>query len=182
MRDFVSDFRSFATVSLGLDDYNRANAFFNELIEKKATEEQHVIDGDRERERWITGIMGELAMERFLGAAFIDWSVGESEDYDLPDLAGLNVAAGIKAVEYGKYPVVHRNPHRPEVIVVRDAMTFHICGLASPEVMRRHADDGLILNANLRAKGTKTGFWGFSELVPFSGLGELQQLSWKMAF
>lgn len=182
MRNFETDFRSFAQVQLGVEDYNRAAEFASRVITAKASEQHHQADGDREQERWVTGILGEMAMERFLGSPFIDWTVGNSDDYNRADLAGLNVAAGIKTVKRGQYPVVHRDPQRPEVILVRDGLAVHVCGLASPEVMRQYADENLILNARLRARGTKTGFWGFAELVPFDGLAELQRLSWKMVF
>lgn len=179
MRNFESDFRSIARVEMDWDDLERAEDFAARIARHKTNggERAHNVDGGQEVRRWTTGVLGEMALERYLGASFIDWTLGSSADYDRADLAPLGLDVGVKTVEYGKYPVVHKNPRRPEVILVKEGrMTVHVCGLASPEVMRAHADDGLILSGALRARGVKTGFWGFGELLPFGDLGDLRRL------
>lgn len=38
--------------------------------------------------------------------------------------------------------------------------------MATSNVLNNYQDDDLILDPNLRARGTKTGFYGFEQLVP----------------
>ena len=48
-----------------------------------------------------------------------------------------------------------------------------VCGLATSNVLNNYQDDDLILDPNLRARGTKTGFYGFEQLVPIKSLNDL---------
>lgn len=134
------------------------------LTKLRSQEKAHQVDNQKEIKRNITGQMGELAVEKYLGIQFVDWSVGNSEKYNVPDIGIKNV--GVKTVEYGKMPVVLKNPGYPEIICVRKENTVYIAGLATPEILMKYQDDNLILDENLRKRNVKTGFYGFSELKP----------------
>jgi len=150
--------------------------FVRDITKAKSKEKLHQIDNDRERKRWTTGVSGELAVENFLKVRFFDWRIGESHKFNSPDLRKIGLNIGIKTVEYGKFPVVHKNSKRPEIIVVKEDNRFFICGLATVEVLNTYTDDDLILNPKLRARNVKTGFYGFEHLIPFSSIEELKQI------
>lgn len=121
--------------------------------------------------------MGEVALEQFLGIDIVDWSIGDSSIYNVPDLGKHSLDIGVKTVEYGKFPVIHKNVVRPEIINIRTLYNkILICGLATKDCLRKYQDDDLILSPSLRRKGTKTGFYGFNELKTFKNLEELTSL------
>ena len=70
----------------------------------------------------MTGLLGELALEYTLGIKFIDWSIGKSADYHIPDIPGYKV--GIKTVEYGKFPIIFKKNYYPQIICVVKSFNF----------------------------------------------------------
>jgi len=140
----------------------------------KANEVIHQIDNDQEIKRYMTGFAAELAVERLLGVRILDTSFGHSDNYNHADLksAGLNI--GVKCSLLGNYPVVFKTPHNAEIITVLHGTRVFVCGLASVQNMMKYSDDNLILNAKFKARGVKTGFYGFDQLVPFKNLDELK--------
>lgn len=150
--------------------------FIEKLIEAKMKEYIHMIDNGSERKRWKTGISGELAVEKLLGIRFFNWSIGHSRDYNTSDLLSYGLNVGVKTVEYGKFPIIHKKVIRPEIIVVKKGNRFFVCGLATTRVLKLYQDDDLILSPKLRARNVKTGFYGFEHLVPFRTLLELKTI------
>lgn len=148
--------------------------FVKKIIEAKSQEHIHKIDNGSEIKRWTTGISGELAIEKFLGVSFFDWSIGNSKFYNLPDLKSIDLDIGVKTVEFGKFPIIHKEPVRPEIILVKDGDYIYVLGIASIEVMKKYSDDNLILSPNLRARNVKTGFYGFEHLKQFKSLNDLK--------
>lgn len=170
---------SFIRVEISEYDISTAKEFTKLKVERKLQEYQHKIDGDVEFKRTLTGIKGEIAIETFLGRQFIDWTIGDSRNYDKADLLPLGLNIGIKTVEFGKFPVVHKVIKRPEIITILENWnTILICGLASVPVLKKHQDDDLILNKKLRDKGTKTGFYGFDCLQEFKSVKDLINCTW----
>lgn len=159
-------------------ELEKIDSFTNQIIQVKQQEKHHKIDNNNEYKRFSTGIMGEYAVEKLLGYPFVDWSVGDSVDYNVADLNALGLNIGIKTVEIGKYPIIHKKAERPEIICIkRKNDLIIICGLATVEVLNTYQDTNLILSSALRRKGTKTGFYGFEHLIGFSTLEELKQYS-----
>ena len=111
-----------------------------------------------------------------MGIPIIDWSIGNSDFYNNPDIPGYKV--GIKTVERNKYPIIFKNNMYPQIICIKsiqcDNLVF-VCGLATKEVLNEYQDDNLILDENLRKRGTKTGFYGFSHLLPVRSLDDLSK-------
>ena len=96
-----------------LDDFVRG------VITKKKEEKHHMDDPYNEAKRWRTGMGGELALEILLGKKFADLTIGNSNDYHVPDLSALGLSVGIKTVELGKYPVIFKSSSKPEIIILK---------------------------------------------------------------
>ena len=152
------------------------NFVTTQIIEAKSKESHHKIDSRQEEKRFTTGFLGEAALEKLLGIPIINWSIGNSVFYNDPDIPGYKV--GIKTVERNKYPIIFKNNMYPQIICIKsiqcDDLVF-VCGLATKEVLNEYQDDNLILDENLRKRGTKTGFYGFSHLLPVRSLDDLSK-------
>lgn len=147
-------------------------AFVKAAMKKNSGEKCHQVDGGQEYKRNYTGILGELAIEKFLGIQFIDWTVGpNSAKYNLPDVGVKNV--GVKTVECGKMPIVQSHSYYPEIICIKNEDdSVSIAGLATVEVLNQseNLDENLILSPNLRNRKVKSGFKGFKNLIPIDTL------------
>lgn len=154
---------------------NKLSAYVKRMADAKAKEEHHKKDGYNEEKRIFTGLLGELALEHLFGIKIIDWSIGKSKDYHTPDIPGYKV--GIKTVEYGKFPIIFKKNYYPQIICVvkKDEKAVYVCGLAEVEVLNKYQDEELILSPNLRARGTKTGFYGFDKLKPTHSIGAISK-------
>ena len=169
--------KNFVKVILDERILNEIDLAVQKIIENKYGEYQHKIDSHNEEKRWKTGLEGEAVVEKFLGVLFSDKTAGDSKDYNEADLKRLGIDCGVKATEYGKFPVVHKHPKRPEIIVLKlNEYEFYVCGVAMPIYAKHYTSDDLILSPSLRAKGTKTGFWGFFRLEQFNNIKELKEL------
>ena len=154
----------------------KIDAFVKEVIAIKQNEPHHRVDSGQEYKRFHTGLMGECALEKLFGVEFIDWSVGNSNTYNVADLKALGLNVGIKTVEFGKFPVVHKAAYRPEIICVKTSEKQVICcGLATTSALKLCQDDFLILSPALRARGTKTGFYGFNKLIKIESLDDVKK-------
>lgn len=150
--------------------------YINELaikiIEAKKNETSHRKDGASEEKRFTNGLKGEFAVIKFLKMDAIKYAdsieIGVSVDFNVPDLPGYGV--GIKTVDYGHFPIIPKENTYPQIICIchpNAADTIYVCGLATVDTLNKYQHDDLILDPNLKAKGTKTGFWGFAELKEF---------------
>ncbi len=175
-KEFVAPYKNnYKVVFLPEKKIEKARNFAKNIIMEKMTEEHHQIDCGNQIGRFFMGMLGEIAIETLFGIDFIDWSIGDSKFYNSADLKDLGLNIGIKTVEGGKFPVIHKKPKRPEIINISlRTNAIAVCGLASIRVLLKYQDDGLILSPNLRARGVKTGFYGFKELQSFKNLSELK--------
>lgn len=149
------------------------------VINKKQLEPHHQIDKNKEFNRFYTGFLGEAAIEALLHTdKIIDWSCGNSNDYNVPDLLKIGINAGIKTADIYNFPVIFKKNTYPQIINIRYGYnTVFICGLATTNVLNTYQNDDLILSPFLRKRGTKTGFYGFDQLLSFNnGLKKLQQV------
>ena len=161
------------------DMMRKIEAHALERVNAKLKEQHHKIDSGNELKRQITGLMGEAALEILLGIPIIDWTIGDSTNYNNPDIPGYRV--GIKTVEKWKYPVILKKNYYPQIICVRKQLPdtektgyVFVCGLATPEVLNQYQDDELILSDALRQRGVKTGFYKFEYLKPVRTLADLE--------
>ncbi len=178
MRDFVEEVAkcksNMVYITLEPEILDKIDDFVTRVIRAKAEESHHLVDHGQEYKRFYTGLMGECALEKLFDRSFIDWSIGNSNTYNTADLKELGFDVGIKTVEMGKFPIVHKHPYRPELICIkRSENTVILCGLATMDTLRRYQDDDLILSPALRRRGTKTGFYGFEKLIKIENLSDL---------
>ena len=165
---------NFIPVIIPQDTIKRIEWLAGEIIKRKKEEEHHIIDNEKEFKRFVTGLMGEVAVEILLGINIVDWSVGDSKDYDYPDIKGFNI--GIKTAERNKFPIIFKKNYYSQIICVRsdkrDDAVF-VCGLATPEILNRYQSESLVLSQGLRERGTKTGFYGFCKLKRIERIEDL---------
>ena len=152
-------------------DINRIENWVTKIVRAKMREEVHRYDGSREHKRWKTGRMGEVALEILFKKKFTDWSIGSSNQYSYADLKDLGVNVGVKTVEYGSFPLVHKISHRPEIICVLYGNKVYVMGLATVDVLNTYSDQKYVKTAS--ALDRKTGFYGFDKLIPIRNLAEL---------
>ncbi len=167
---------TYIRVVLDPEYVTRIQKFVTELVEAKAEEAHHKKDSHQEVKRFTTGFLGEAALEKLLGISIIDWSIGYSGLYHTPDIPGYRV--GIKTVEHGKFPIIFKKNPYSQIICIKSTQynnLVFVCGLATSDVLNKYQDDNLILDPNLRARGTKTGFYGFEHLVPIHSLNGLSK-------
>lgn len=163
--------KNFVRVLLTDEEMRKTHELAEKIANAKKWEQHHKVDGDKEVKRFWTGLKGEMAVEKLLGMNIIEWEAGNSNTYNHSDIKELNV--GIKTVEKYKFPIVFKKNYYPQIICVvddeRPNLVF-VCGLASKENLNTYQDDDLILDPKLRARGTKTGWYGFQNLKPMKEL------------
>lgn len=166
---------TFERVLIDREEVEKISSFVvNDIIKAKQTESQHLIDHAKESKRFTTGFLGEAALEKLFNIDIIDWTVGDSKAYHHPDIPGYNI--GIKTVEKGKFPIIFKRNYYPQILCIKSdqySNLIFVCGLAVPEVLNKYQDDNLILDPNLRRRGTKTGFYGFQYLTPIHSLDDI---------
>lgn len=174
--DFEKQFRKCNPVCIQLSpgERNRIDNWVKKIIKEKMKELVHKNDGSREQKRWKTGRMGEVALEILFKKKFTDWTIGESEHYAYADLKDLGVDVGVKTVDYGSFPLVHKHSRRSEIICVTYGDKVYVLGLATPDVLNTYSDQKYVKTAS--AKDRKTGFYGFDKLIPIRSLAELQKV------
>ena len=155
-----------------------AKYYANQVIKSKALESHHRVDSGREYQRFLTGVLGEIAIEEYLNCEIVDWSIGNSNIYNVADLGCIGIDVGVKTVEYGNFPVIHKQVKRPEIINLKISdKEILICGVATISNMLQYRNDNLIKSPALRRRGTKTGFYGFKELKQFDDIIELKAIT-----
>ena len=171
---------NFKLSTISLEQITQIKDFVSIVLETKKKEQPHIVGSLKEEKRWYTGFAGEVALENFLGIKFTDFSVGNSENYNIPDMVKAGYNVGVKTVEYGKFPLIFKKSYKPEVIILKKNLSeFFICGLATLDVLDEMQSDSLIISPYLKARGTKTGFFGFQYLQQFSNLKEFEALMVK---
>ena len=159
-------FNTFELVVISEKDIEKVKNFVSQLISIKLSEAHHKIDKGMEYKRWMTGISGECAVEKYIGKKFVDFSIGDSNKYHISDMSSLGIQCGIKTVEIGKFPVIFKASKMPEIIVIKESnYNYHICGVATVEVLNKYQTEDFIISDKLRSRGTKTAFYGFEHLI-----------------
>lgn len=161
---------SFIKIKMSDEEIKKANKWVLEMQLAKLAEYYITMDIYSSHRRLFTGIIGEMAVEKLLGKEFIDWSIGDSKNYQFPDLKNLGSEIGVKTTEYGKFPVIYKKNEYPQIFVIyrpQDQAAF-ICGIADVQTLNTYQSDELILSPALKAKKVKTAFYGFEFLKPCS--------------
>lgn len=141
----------------------------DQIVEAKKSETAHKADGASEQKRFVNGLKGEAAVAKLLRLSVVNSEVGHSAEFNVPDIKGYGV--GVKTVDYGNFPVIPKENTYPQIICICHPTAndvVYVCGLADVATLNKFQHDDLLLDPNLKAKGTKTGFWGFSQLKEVS--------------
>jgi hypothetical protein len=172
-------YASVPVVVISDEKRKKVTDFVTRFAEAKAKEEVHQSDPTNRMKRFGTGFLCEAGVEQFLGADFMDTTIGNSKNYAVADMAPIGVNAGVKGgiYENNKFIAINRNLRHPQVIcfLTADRRRVFICGLATVDVLRRYSDDDLIMTKDM--SGRKTGFYGFQHLIKFRSLEELRKLA-----
>lgn len=148
---------------------------------KQNTEYVYTFDNKGIGTRWLTGLVGEYAVSKQL----LEWGLidkmpsfdleqGLSSTYDTADLIKLGFNLGCKTAGTDRAALVKENETYPEVISVYDKFqkVVYICGIATPDILKRYADLSLVTEEKVRAKAgsvaAKVGFNRFDKLIPFT--------------
>lgn len=135
---------SFVRVVLDPGYVSRIQNFVTELVEAKSKEDHHKIDSNKEVKRFTTGFLGEAALEKLFGIPIIDWTIGYSGLYHIPDIPGYRV--GIKTVERDKFPIIFKDNSYPQIICIKSTKynnLIFVCGLATSNVLNKGFYDTL---------------------------------------
>lgn len=182
MPDFMQNYskreRYYQRVYITEDMRRIAEEFATKIIEAKMKESEYQFDGNRLKKRYTTGIIGEMAVLKILGIDYtkVNIDIGDTKYFQFADLKefGFN-RVGVKTVEYGKAPIVFKRNRDYQIIVVIKDNYALVCGIATPRVLDTYSTDELILDQNLRAKGNKTGFYGFDHLFTIRSRNDLER-------
>lgn len=166
---------SFERITFTDEEIKKATKWAIGMENAKLQEQSWQRDSGSIIKRLVTGMLGEMALEKYLDLEFIDWTIGDTLDYDKPDLLKLGVDIGVKTVEFSegqngvdKFPVILKDSTYPEIFTFYKPTqkSVYICGIATLETLGKYRTDSLLISPTLRQKGTKTCFYGFEHLEP----------------
>jgi hypothetical protein len=154
--------KQFIRIYINNEEYNNLKEFSVEIAKQKH-EEHFNIDDDVISKRFLTGLLGERALEIFLNLNIIDYTIGIAKDYNLPDISEFNI--GIKSCEWGKYPIIFKQNEYGQVINLVKGQEVFICGYATVQMLQDFQNDSYVINKKLQARGTKTAYFNFADLI-----------------
>lgn len=170
--------KNFSKIHLDKSVENNIKDLATNIAKRKKLENGYIKDFNKLEKRFVTGLLGEAALEKLLSVKIIDWEVGESCKYNIGDLNKIGLDCGVKTVEYGKFPLIHIIPVRSEIIIIKHPieLKFMICGLYKKEILSKYQSKDLIIDPNVRE--TKTCFFGIPFGKIFKNLEELKNVGW----
>ena len=168
----IGNLDSYPKVSLSPDKDAQIRSFVKQVVDKKRAEGgQYFEDSVSMAKRFYTGWGGECAVEQYIGKPFVDFSVGDSHDYFVPDLRSAGYEVGVKTVSMGDFPLLRMptpsSSHTPQIIVIRESRyEFYICGLATYEVVNDPSNFSplLVRSGGVKERGSKSAFYRFDLL------------------
>ena len=167
---------SYPKVSLSSNRDAQIRSFVKQVIEKKRAEGgQYFKDPESLAKRYLTGWGGECAVEQYIGKSFVDFTIGDSHDYYVPDLRSAGYEVGVKTVNMGDFPLLRKptpsSSNTPQIIVIRESRyDFYICGLATYDVVNDPSNFSqlLVRSGGVLEVGVKSAFYRFDLLTPLT--------------
>lgn len=170
------------------DMLKKAELFTRNVIKRKMQEQVHKRDHRNEHRRWMTGTLGELSLESFLGIRFWDSSIGHSFKYAVPDLSSIGLPIGVKSFRVGNFPLVnrlHTSHSRPDPTIGQIFLAIEINRRKA--YLYGFADRNLLLInekdpesnryvKDFHALNRKTAFIKLDQLQSFQSLEELHSI------
>lgn len=166
--------QSYPKVSLSTNKDAQIRSFVKQVIVKKRAEGgQYFKDPESLAKRYYTGWGGECAVEQHTGKSFVDFTIGDSHDYYVPDLRSAGYEVGVKTVNMGDFPLLRKptpsSSNTPQIIVVRESnLDYYICGLATYDVVNDPSNFSqlLVRSGGVLEVGVKSAFYRFDLLSP----------------
>lgn len=138
------------------------------IISKKLGESHNLKDSGSMIKRWVTGWSGERVVEKYLGLEFIDLSIGESYEYNQPDLLKAGYLIGVKSCHFGDFPLLKTpsasHVSNPQIFIAKEsANSFLVLGLGHTDVVNDPKNyTSLLVRSN--AVYSKRAFYRFDLL------------------
>lgn len=156
------------TIDITEEDIKKVIDFSEEMEKAKPGEAGYKTDNKNIAGRNISGKIGELALEKYLGVPFVDFSIGKSKDYNIPDLSPAGYWLGIKTARLSNgVAYVPSRPKYGEILCIydEDNQKVYIMGLATEKVITRYGQRDLIPPHVI---WWKTGFGRYDKLSPIT--------------
>ena len=154
------------TIDITKEDMDKVISFSKEMEEKKPDEPNYKTDNKNIFQRNLSGKLGEIAIEKYLGIQFVDFSIGESKDYNIPDIytyeLGVKTARLSTGIIYA--PV---QPKNDEIVCIydEDKSKVYIMGILNKELVDKYGERSLLPPS---VSAYKTGYARYDELIPIS--------------
>ena len=141
---------------------------------------QYGYDNRRMYPRFITGTLGEVGLQGYMKSLspkvkdFVDWGIGNSKDFNVPDIPQYNI--GIKSAKIGNVPLVPlRNNEIGQIIIIIDEQidqnpVIYILGFATPDILNKYNSLDWVVDTRCKYRKTKGGFYGLDKLQPVNSI------------
>lgn len=131
-------FSNFKSVFLTNEDVKKLKDKVRAIKEIK--EKEYWFDSGSMEKRWMTGWGGEMAVEKYLGLTFTDFSIGKSYEYAYSDLKDSGYDVGVKTCNEKDFPLlktpsISNTVHNQIFVMKRDENNYFICGLGDKRVL-----------------------------------------------
>lgn len=153
------------------ENLDKSEDLSERMLQTKAAEPGYKEDPKDLAKRLATGNTCEAIIASIYKQPYDD-SDGPSEKYKKPDIGGV---FGVKSSSWGNCALVYQEPLWPELIVVKDFRKLkritpgiYICGLATTKAQMKYSAIDRMTNtdAYFKKNYAKTGFFGYSKLIP----------------
>ena len=157
------------TIKLTERDKKKARDFADKVAEAKVVEGIYKRDNKGISERHYVGKIGEIAIEKLLMTSYVDYSIGNSHKYGIPDLRDAGYEIGVKTTKKQNGVIfVPARPKYPQIVCVFDEVNslVHIMGLITVETMKQYGDEELL--PPFISPSYKKGFGKYTEITPLT--------------
>lgn len=122
--------------------------------------------------RYMRGLLGELAVEKWLGIPVVE-RVADQESHNHPDIQ--LIGWGVKSYRSDMPPLIEKKQTYPQIFVRCDNNMIkdkeadcYITGFATPKLMMDNLDDNQVQDWHVKKKGYKSAFTGIDKLFPIT--------------
>lgn len=172
------------SIEVRIDDddvYNKLVQLSKESAENKRNAGQQYasdVDGDALETRTLTGLVIEMAWEKYLGAKFVDLTTAFDNKKDKPDMEDLGIDVGIKGTQFKYATVINSITLYPQLLAIADevdAQKVYLLGLFGPTLLNNPEwrDDSLKKTRQLYEKKSKAAFYALDAGLRINSLEHL---------
>lgn len=143
-----------------------------EICKAKSSVNYYRFDNNSILTRYTRGLLGELAVETFLGVPVVE-RIADDQSHNHPDIQSMGW--GVKTFRSKYPPLIERVQTYNQIFVRCDAdlakcktAKCFICGYATPEIMMANLDDSKVMDKKVLQMGYKSAFVGLDKLLPIN--------------